>query len=58
LQLPVDKMGTKEPWSCRVVCHKKVGGCVMPREDVTGGYMTPHRWWFVCYFEGAKEKVQ
>jgi len=54
LQLPVDKMGTKEPWSWRAVCHKKVGWYVMSREDVTGGYMTPHGW-FVCYFEGAKE---
>jgi len=57
-QLHVDKMGTKEPWRWRDVRQKKVGWCVTLREDVTGGYMTPLSWWFVCSFEGAKEQAQ
>ena len=55
LQLPVDKMGPKEARRWRAVRQKKVGWCMMLREDVTGGYMTPLSLWFVCYFEGAKE---
>jgi len=55
LQLPVDKMGTKEPWRWQEVRQKKVGWYMLLREDVTGGYMTPLSWWFVCYFEGARE---
>ena len=41
LQLPVKKMGTKEPWRWQEVRQKKVGWYMMLREDVTGGYMTP-----------------
>jgi len=55
LQMPVDKMGTKEPWRWQEVRQKKVGWYMMSREDVTSGYMTTLSQWFVCYFEGAKE---
>jgi len=54
LQSPVDKMGIKELQRWWAVRQKKVGWCVMSREDVTGGYVTPLSLWFVCLFWRCK----